>query len=204
MNRTVVIRAALALVALTVLLPWAPSVAEEVMSPKAWTEDLDYLVTKIREIHIKPFHTVSEKEFNGAVTRLKSRLPDLTDGQAALELARITSLIGDGHTMVSPYREPYLRRYPFSVFPFSDGLFVTRAMEPYGRLRGARLVAIGDTDAMDVLDSAKEYVSGDNEWSLLAGSPYLMTIGDFLQMKGFISNVGNAVFHFEMPDGRQM
>ena len=96
---------------------------------EAWNEDLDYFMTRLQEIHPDPFYRVSEEEYARSINDLKAELPDMTDDQIVVELARIVAYI-DGHSTINTLGEPVnFHIYPLRTYLFSDGVFVIDAQD---------------------------------------------------------------------------
>src|SRR3954469_2674859 len=63
-----------------------------------WREDLRYMASEMPKRHANLFHTMTQEQFNSAVTRLDERIPQLARHQIIVEMARIVAMVGDGHT----------------------------------------------------------------------------------------------------------
>lgn len=130
---------------------------------RRWRQDLEFLVTKLREIHPRPFAYVSAARFDSAVAALDARLPRLTDAEAAIELMRVAALPADGHTMVFPTPAIGFRTvHPVRLYPFDDGLRFLAVPAGQERFLGARVARYGEVDAATALERAAAITAGDN------------------------------------------
>ena len=98
----------------------------------AWRQDLNYLATNLPALHVNAFFQTTRDEFNTAVQRLNDRIPELSDAEITVELARIVASISDAHTYI-PLNQfaAGFHFYPIRLEWLSDGLFVTHATGDY-------------------------------------------------------------------------
>lgn len=141
-------------------------------------QDLEYLASELPRLHVDAFHTTSPEAFRAAVDRLAADLPQISDLEFGLGIARIVASIGDAHTSLSasfPRRAPHV---PISVEWMADGLIVTAvsAAEPGAeRWLGARVTHVGGVPAEDALAAVAEAIPHDNRsWLLRQSPPYLV------------------------------
>ena len=179
----------------------ASGAGADILSDEAWREDLSALAQQIESTHLAPFHTVSETDFHEAVARLDRAIPDMADGEIALEFRRIAALIGDGHTWLSYGDLPLVHKYPVAVYWFDDGLFITHATRSHEHLVGAKIIRIGSGTAEEILEAAEPYTSRDNEWMVRHHVVAFPNTPEFLHMKGFVSDMERAEFVVEDRDG---
>lgn len=169
-----------------------------------WREDLAALVDTLKETHINLFHTADEAEFEAAVTDLERSIPDMQGHEIALEMVRITAMIGDGHTWLYYGAPLSAHRYPIHVHPFVDGAFVTHATKSFQHLIGVQLLRVGGVPVQDILEAAGSYVGRDNEWTVLERIPRLLTMTEFLHAKGFVADMDSAEYEFEDDSGKTL
>lgn len=96
-----------------------------------WREDLVFMAREMERRHRNLYHTVSRERFDSAVRVLDARIPVLQRHQIIVELARIVGLVQDGHTNVSPTRDPKIgfTTLPIKLYFFRDGLASWRGGE---------------------------------------------------------------------------
>ena len=169
----------------------------------AWNEDLDFFMTRLREIHPNPFYRVSEEEYLQGIEDIKARLSTMTDEQVIVELTRIVAFI-DGHSSVNTLGEPVnFQIYPIRLYQFSDGVFIIGAQEPFDDLAGGRVIQIGKASVDEALDAVAPLIPHDNPMGILLGSPSWLMRPEVLLALGLIDSMDNPQIVVEMPDGTQ-
>ena len=172
-----------------------------------WSYDLDFLATRIEQIHWSPFAHVSRDSLQSAFRRLKQAAPSLSDGAITVEIRRLIASIGDGHTLLlddggalttdaltghdDMHRAaPAASRYPFGLASLSDGVFVVRASASQRDLIGARVLSIGGMPVDDALARVAPFCSVDNAMGLLLWQPFLVTNPDVASAAGLTTPTG--------------
>jgi hypothetical protein len=151
--------------------------------------------------HRNLFHMVSREHFDNTVRSLRARIPALRESQVLVELARLTALVGDGHTCFPLTEVPGFRRYPLQLYHYADGLFVQSISHEYAAAAGARLLAIGATPALDAYDAMRTLISRDNEMGVRSTAPMLLSIPEVLQACGVLHDPEHASFVMQYPSG---
>ena len=169
----------------------------------AWNEDLDFFMTRLRDIHPDPFYRVSEEEYVQAIDKLKAELSTMTDEQIIVELTRIVAFI-DGHSSVSTLGEPVnFHHYPIRLYLFSDGLFIVGAQKPFDGLIGGQIIQIGNAPVADALEAVAPLIPHDNPMGIQLGSPSWLMRPEVLLALGLIDSMDNPQIVVELPDGTQ-
>ena len=98
-----------------------------------WREDLKYLAVELPKRHKNLYHTMTREQFEKAVSDLDAKIPTLTQNQIAMELAKIVTMVGDGHTRLIPLFEATqtFRSFPVSIYVFKEGVFIQAADKAY-------------------------------------------------------------------------
>ncbi|MDX1436558.1 MAG: hypothetical protein R3335_07095 [Anaerolineales bacterium] len=175
--------------------------ARDVESTAAWRADLAVLVEGMLEIHPDLFWRIPENEFRAAVEALDAKIPELTDRQIIIELARLASLI-DGHTHLPLFQEAVnFGIFPIKLHQFSDGLFVVDADAPNAHLIGSRVTAIGGKPADEAFDLVAGLVSRDNESTVRLLTPVYLTIPEVMQALGIIDEPDQPEYALTTPEG---
>jgi hypothetical protein len=134
--------------------------------------------------HRRPFHSISEPEFDAKVSELSARLPYLSHDDAVVSFRGIAASIGDGHTFVAAPSRP---RFPIELCWFGEDLTVTRAGAAHRELLSARLLAIGGHPATDVHRQLQWLIpQSENHWYVLAKSVELMRQPEVLAALGIV------------------
>jgi tetratricopeptide (TPR) repeat protein len=169
-----------------------------------WREDLRYMAEQMPLRHNNLFHTMTREQFDTAVRRLDERIPRLARHQIIVEMGRIAAMVGDGHTNVSPTRDPKIgfRQLPVKLYLFKDGLFVRAAQRSHAELVGARVVKIGTADADEAVSRAGEIVGHDNEMDIKFFAPHLLVMPEVLHALGLVADMEAVNFTVEQ-DGKR-
>ena len=170
--------------------------AKNKISADKWAEDIDYLVKEMPKVHIEPYNHTSKENFELFAEVLKSKLKNMSDNEALSQVAKLTAMIGDGHTALNIFNfhnSSNNAAYKFHIFPvmmyqFSDGMFVTGAAPQYGELKGCKVIKINGKAIDEVLETVKPIVPSDNEYSVKFNLPYYLVIAEFMNGLGITSN----------------
>jgi hypothetical protein len=156
-------------------------------------EDLDVLSRELPALHANLFHTISREQFDAAIADLRRRLPTLARHQVIVELMRLAAAVGDGHTIVSPWRDPAgFHTLPVALYRFADGYHVRAARQDLADLAGGRLTHIGGVP----VDAAEQHVvpliGRDNEMGAQMYAPVLLSMPEVLHAVGLSGDPEHA------------
>ncbi len=170
-----------------------------------WREDLRFMAGEMPKVHRNLFHTMTRAQFEGAVKSLDERIPSLARHQIIVEMARIVAMVGDGHTNISPTRDPKIgfRAYPVQLYFFKDGLYVRAAAGEEAELVGARVLGIGSASTEKAYDAVREIIGRDNEMDARFFAPYLLAMPEVLHALGLVRDMENAPFLLEIRGRRK-
>jgi hypothetical protein len=188
--------------ALLLLLLLAPAARAGVLTPDevhAWRADLAFLRTEMPARHGNLFHAMTPAAFDSALGAIDRALPGLTRAQAIVELMRLDAMVGDGHSNVSPWRDPEIkfRELPVSLYRFADGVYVRAATQAHADLVGRRVVAIGGVPIDSALALAAPLIGHDNAMGLRAWAPVLLVMPEVLHALGLAPDDDHATFAFD-------
>jgi len=161
---------------------------------RRWSEDLDFLAREMPSQHANLFHVIHREQFHDALDDIRNRLPTLERSQVIVELQRLAASIGDGHTNVSPWRDPLVgfRTLPIALYRFSGGYYVRAAASGHQALLGARVTHIGSHSIDSAESLVAPLVSRDNLMGLWMYAPLLLTMPEVLHALGLASDPGRA------------
>ena len=160
--------------------------------------DLDRLLELLEAIHPEPFHGVDREEWVARLEEIKDLMPSWTpEGTmvAVMELvARLSRQGQDGHQLAfPPAGGPML---PMRVFEFSDGLFITDAIDE--ELIGARITSLADRPIDELLDLLEPLVPRDSPATVPGFRPFYLLRADVLQGLGLIDDDATVPIGFEL------
>jgi len=128
-----------------------------------WQQDLDYMAENLELLHLNPYHAVSRERFAEEVSRLRRAIPELNEAEIKAGFARITAMIGDGHTGVTGSMARASGRYPIRFHILSDGLFVIASPSDRSDLLGGRVLRLGAVSADSAIAAAAALVPSETE-----------------------------------------
>src|SRR5262245_9599544 len=169
----------------------------------AWREDLQTYVTKLRELHPKPFAHVREARFDSAYSALQSQIPSRSDLQLAVGLMRLNAMLQDGHTLVVPVSTAmgFGRVIPVRLCAFEDGLGIGATGPSLEQYAGASVLRIGEVSAQEALRRAFEITPADNEMTRLDRATFFLTMPSILQTLGIAPDSDRVTFEVRLPAG---
>ncbi|HEX8368495.1 MAG TPA: hypothetical protein VF604_08135 [Pyrinomonadaceae bacterium] len=144
----------------------------------------------------------SRAQFEKLVGDLDARISALSDEEIILELSRLVSRVGDGHTGLG--WNWFFPRVPMNLFWFGKELRVTKVSPKFPRLNGARLTKIGGTSVEKIYEQSREYIpQGETEQFTLSGSAWNFTYPIFLKHLGVTRDAESAVYEFVDSKGKR-
>ena len=170
-----------------------------------WRDDLRFMAEEMPKAHRNLFHSTSREQFYTAVESLNKRIPTLARHEIILEMARIVAMVGDGHTNISPTRDPKIgfHSYPIRLYFFDDGLFVRAASREYADLVGSRVVGIGDSTVEQAYSAVRSIIGRDNEMGARFFAPFLLAMPEVLHALHIIDNMDKTRFTIERHGERK-
>ena len=162
------------------------------LSDQQWSNDLRQLSSSIKDIHFKPFHVFSEAEFDAAIEKLEVQIPQLSDSEIIINMAKIVAKLGDGHSRLHIPRlypelalaaelghsgtpPPKLESLKFQQSPvrfglFGDGLFVIGARPEYRHLLQQNVLSIDETPVDEAVELVRSvsFFENDSRAKLMA------------------------------------
>ncbi len=141
----------------------------KIYDPESYREDIDQLVTSVKENHPRPFMFISEKEFNQLVDTKKNEITSKTTyGQFIWDMSEILASIGCGHSSFRYYfiQEdnilPTNSRFPMDVKVFGDRLYITDPLINSKNLsKGQEILTINGKDTQVILSDIYTHIFAD-------------------------------------------
>lgn len=164
-------------------------------SKDKWRDDLHYLAAELPKRHKNAFHRICRADWNKLAADLDRRIPALSDEEIVLEMGRIVSRVGDGHTWL---RWTHLfPRIPLRLFWFGKELRVIQVSKDHPELTGARITKINGHKVKELYEASRAYISpGESEEFVLNTNPYLITFPVFLKAIGAGRSDDNVELEF--------
>ncbi|MDH3589980.1 MAG: hypothetical protein OEQ74_11310, partial [Gammaproteobacteria bacterium] len=133
--------------------------------------------------HPEGKNLAASQDFSEFAATLASNADDLDLADYIIQLHRLFSHVGDGHTAVlslSMQAEPFTLRTPILVQGFADGLYVIAARDEALPLLGGRIVSISGTPLERVLAAYVAGAPGDNAAFAMRWVPFLFAFPGWL------------------------
>ena len=187
---------------------------DRALTDAQWQEDLSQMDVALRNDHFSLFKLIEEDVYAGAVDALREKIPTLDDQEIILEMAKIVSLVKDGHTRLAiPRAYPSLAlateyghsgavpvkfetltftSLPVSFYAFEDGLYITGATQDYQHLIGKKVVKIGNKTAEEALEAAKPYTFYENNSRAILMAADRLSLPMILQQAGLIEETNTT------------
>lgn len=182
------------------------STTENSIGDEAWIEDIDYLTSKLREMHPNLFFKTSSEEYYKRIEEIKTEVPNLTDTEIHFKMQELISTIGDAHTAYYPYitdeEHNNQKVYPIGYRWFEDGLRIIGANEKYRQILGMKLVGINDIPINEVIEKISTITSYENQEWLKRKSLDTLIYDDDLVYLG-ISDGGKVIYNLEDDNGKK-
>ncbi len=173
------------------------------LTPEQWREDLRYMISELEIRHVDLYGNIPKETLRRETDAIAAKIPSLSDEQVLFEMARLTVLIGDGHTGIYlPFdRENGFRRYPIEVYPASDGWLIIATAPEYAGLIGTKLTRIEQTDIEKLRERLVPIMPRDNLNKLKAFFALFVVVPEVLRAAGVAKNVDALSITVEGPDG---
>lgn len=194
-----------------------------VLTDAQWRADWETALEAIRTTHPALATPASTDAVTAARARADALLPSLSDQGAFIELARIVSLLGDGHTRLTfertdparismfesghrgrEFTGPATLRFgslPLKFAVFADGLFVVAATRAHSALVGAEVLAFDGTAAAAAIVAVRAVSFADNDGRARALAGSRLEMPALLQHLGLVRDASAVGLRLRLPDG---
>lgn len=114
-----------------------------------WREDIAYLASELPQVRADGLGPVSRAAWDSAASRLEAAVPQLTDGQLLVGLARMVAMLHDYETYLEFPAGPF---FPLDAQWFGRGLFLLAVPAADRALLGAQVLAVDGQPVAQVMD----------------------------------------------------
>jgi hypothetical protein len=173
-----------------------------------WQQDVTYLARELPPAHAGGLTSVSRTAWLAAALRLQRQVPQLTNGQVIVGMARMVAMLRDDETQLILPPSPV---YPFAARWIANGVYLigVPAADPW--LLGARLVAVDGHPIREVLAQLNAEIDyqdpgvargWDVDWgSASPGSPGYLNNANLLHWLGVTRSAATAEFTVRTAQG---
>ncbi len=132
---------------------------------EGWQGDLEFYADLVVRRHPNPFHSVSEATWRKAVADLRAQIPQMNDVQVVAGFMRLSTLIDDGHTSVTPPLEGPIAFHLLPIWPYAFGndWYVAAAAPDHANLVGAQILGVNGRPIAEVVTNLRAMVAHDND-----------------------------------------
>jgi hypothetical protein len=191
-----------------------------------WRADIEQMSAAIKEIHFKPFHNVTETDFDASVRSLLNSLSQKRDKEVIVAMAEIVAMLRDGHTRIHIPRvypefaleaelghtgtpPPKIASLKFAQLPvlfelFDNGLFVVAARPEHAELIGHRVAAFDDTTVDDAISAVRAVSFTENDSRAKLMAPDRLGLPDVLANLGVTDAADTLSLTTHSADGEEV
>jgi hypothetical protein len=159
------------------------------------------MLTSLETIHPEPFHGIARDEFVAHLEHIRAELDNWSPEQTMVELMRLWASLSqegrDGHQLALPLQGHEGPMLPFRVFEFSEGLYVTDALDP--NLTGSRIVGLAGRPIEEILNLLEPLVPRDSPATVPLFRPIYFLRADVLQGLDLIENDTEVTLTISRP-----
>jgi len=199
-----------------------PLISAKVLNDHQWREDLRFLAEKVAYEHRNPFDHVSAEVFWKEVEKLDRQIPSLEDHEIIVGMARLVSLIHDGHTRLTlpldpegtasqshtqtnaPEKALRFHILPLRLYLYSDGLHVQAAAPEFKDILGARVIKAGNKKSDEAMEAVRPVVHYDSDMWFKLIAPSMLTIPEVLHAQNLCESKEEASFVFQTQTGQEI
>lgn len=163
-----------------------------------WIEDIDVYAQNIVRHHIDPFHSITKREFDREIQRIKNELPGSGANEILVGLMQLTHRISDGHTSL-PLWSRELNSFPLELKIFDDDLYVVKTINEHEALLGSRLLSINGIGSREIIRRFSTLTPfSENEYSTAVRVAEYIPKAEILNGLGIIHDTSRASFSFDV------
>jgi len=123
-------------------------------------EDIEYLRKELPKKHKNPFSIITKEEFDKKLSSLYNSVDKLNNDQIFIELGKIISSIGDGHTTINYWDG---KSYPLEFYMFNDEIYIINADKTLQEIMYSKVVSIDGVGYKDIIAELTQQISYENE-----------------------------------------
>lgn len=165
-----------------------------------WRQDLDYLERNLVRLHANAFHTTPRSAFEAEFAAARARIETASDAELLLEVMRLVSLVGDGHTATWAFVDAFAP-LPLRVEPVGGVWSVTAVEEAHTDLLAGELLAIGSWEVAELARRLAPYVAADSDADRRRRIARLLVLPEALHALALVDAPDRAAVTVRRPDG---
>ncbi len=179
---------------------------QNLLPTKDWHDDLDFLQIKLEERHANLFHTCSKEDFLHGINKLKSLSDSISEKELIIRISELIAQVGDAHTFLDFRNQDgfNFQRIPLDVYPFEDGLFVTKAPKEYQEYIGSEIISINGITIDSIFERVKNIGYNENEFTKLISVSRFIVYPEVLKRFKFIENADSVTLEMNKSESSRV
>jgi hypothetical protein len=165
---------------------------------RMWQRDIAYLAHELPLVHVDGLGSARKPAWEAAASRLEAQVPQLSDGQLTVGIARLVAMLHDDETLLDLPQGPV---YPLLAQWIGTRLYLIAVPSADRTLLGAELVAIDGHPIAQVLGQLRSLIDYQDPGVLRAGQATDLTNAMLLHWLGITSSPGSAAFTVRTTTG---
>jgi hypothetical protein len=165
-----------------------------------WLQDLDYLERNLVRLHADAFHTTPRRAFEAEFAAARARVETASDAALLLEVMRLVSLVGDGHTSTWAFLDAFAP-LALRVEPVGGVWSVTATAPEQAELLAGELLAIGARGVPELVERWAPYVAADSEADRQRRIARLLVRPEALHASGLVDEPDRVAVTIRRADG---
>ncbi len=129
-----------------------------------WSEDFEYLVEQIEELHPNPYRVTSREILEAEFNKLVPMTDKLTEDEIAFEVGRIIALISDGHTLLGSQYGITDTFYPTFCQIIDKKLYIVDGVEEYEDIFYSEVLSFNGIATNEIVERLSKYMSAENKY----------------------------------------
>jgi hypothetical protein len=158
---------------------------------RMWQRDIAYLARELPRVRIHGLSSARKPAWEAAASRLEAQVPQLSDGQLIVGMARMVAMLHDDETLLNLPPGPV---YPLLAQWIGTRLYLIALPSIDRTDLGAELVAIDGHPIAQVLAQLRSVIDYQDAGVLRAGQATDLTNGKLLHWLGITSSPRSAAF----------
>lgn len=166
--------------------------------------DLAFFDKALRRIHYNFPDVSGDAVVTSFVQRFHDEIPTLNDEEILVRFMYLSTLAGDGHTLLYPDFVYSSDREGAEIYfyNYEEGLFINRVAPKYKKWLGSQVIKVGELPIKKVLDSLATIISRDNDIWVRQGTASLMPFPKILFGLGLLNTSDELPLTLVTPDGK--
>jgi hypothetical protein len=167
---------------------------------RRWREDIAYLASELPQVRAAGLGPVSRAAWASAASRLEAAVPQLTDGQLLVGLARMVAMLHDDETYLLFPAKPF---FPLDAQWFGHDLYLLTVPATDRAVLGAQVLAVDGQPIARVMDRIGSVIGYQDTGYLDVTETGDLDDASVLYWLGITRSASSAEFTVRTTTGRQ-